>query len=116
MTDRYREGDTPQTSVYDSNSATSVMGLPKLLRAVASRLENTLTTSDGDLSRELLERAADRLDYLEKIAITASHVILFVSKTKGHDRQKAKIPIGTLSRLSDALNEMPEFRGRRIVK
>jgi hypothetical protein len=90
------------------------MGLPKLLRAVASRLENTLSTSDGELSRELLERAADRLDYLEKIATVASHVVLLVPYSRKGGQKKSKVPRETLIRLCDALNEVPEFRVRRI--
>jgi hypothetical protein len=94
----------------ESNKVTDVMGLPKLLRAVASRLDNS---ADG-LNKELLENAAVRLEFLERIATVASHIVLLVPYNKKGGQQKSKVPRETLIRLCDALNEIPEFRGRRI--
>jgi hypothetical protein len=98
-----------ETNVYDSNRLTNVVGLPKLLLAVASRLENS---ADG-LTKELLEQAAQRIERLEKIATIATHVVSLVPYHRDHSHS-SKVPRDTLIRLCDALNELPEFRVRRI--
>jgi hypothetical protein len=104
--------DTSDQTVYDSNRLVNVMGLPKLLLAVAARLEN----SDGEgLNRELLQQAAQRIVLLEAIATVATHVVSLVPyRTKRNMQRSSKVPRDTLIRLCDALNELPEFRVRRV--
>ena len=87
---------------------TSVMGLPKLLRAVASRLEN----GSEDLNRALLEQVADRLERLEAVAIVATHIIGLIPYHADHSRT-SKVPRATLVRLADALNQMEDMRVKR---
>jgi hypothetical protein len=108
MTDSFSD----DTTVFESNKKLSVWGLPKLLRAVAMRLENSLSTSDGDLNKELLVRSAERIETLETIAIVATHIISLVPYD-GENSRASKVPRATLIRLADALNQTQDFRVKR---
>ena len=98
-----------ETGVYDSNRLTSVMGLPKILRAVSSRLENS---ADG-LTKELLEQAAQRIERLETIATIATQIVSIVPYHRDHSHS-SKVPRDMLIRMCDALNVEPDLRVRRI--
>jgi uncharacterized protein (UPF0335 family) len=100
-----------ETNVYDSNRLVSVMGLPKILRAVASRLENS-ADSDG-INKELLEQAAQRIERLEVIATIATQIVSIVPYHRDHSHS-SKVPRDMLIRMCDALNVEPDLRVRRI--